>query len=301
MADDTRGADRPIDSAELALWERFLAGTATAQDAAQIRAWAGASAAQETSARSVRQTVRAVLTDADGAAPAVDAHAMLDRLQSRLAIGAAQAAAPARIARREMRRVAITVTWAAAAAIAWLAVSRTAGSAADALELGPRDTGTYHADAHRPLHLRLPDGTEVAAAPSTSIRISARGDRRAVSVRGEAYLDTRRADRTPLLVRAGNAVLEDLGARFAVHTDSDTREVRIAVATGTVLAGDSGAPWSEERVLTRGTMGVVSARGTTRTFQLRDPDAALVWERGGPRLGPEQMRDELPRPTWKGA
>ena len=98
-----------------------------------------------------------------------------------------------------------------------------------------------------------------------------------------------------LVVRAGNAFLQNVGARFAVRTDSDNKEVRIAVATGIVLAGDTGAPWQSGRVLTRGTVGVVSTLGITRTFRPADLDDAMVWEHGGPRLGRDQLRDELPR------
>ena len=54
--------------------------------------------------------------------------------------------------------------------------------------------------------------------------------------------------------------MQNVGARFAVHTDSDNKEVRIAVAAGVVLAGDSGAPWQSARVLMRGTVGVISLR-----------------------------------------
>jgi ferric-dicitrate binding protein FerR (iron transport regulator) len=149
--------------------------------------------------------------------------------------------------------------------------------------------------------MRLADGSEVVAAPNTTVRISGPTDRRSVYVRGEAYVDANQAGGHALLVRAGNAVVENVGARFAIRTDSDDKEVRIAVATGLVLAGDSGAPWRTARVLTRGTFGVVSARGPTRTFRPADPDDVLVWEAGGVHWGRDQLRDELPRVSWKGA
>jgi ferric-dicitrate binding protein FerR (iron transport regulator) len=193
------------------------------------------------------------------------------------------------------------VAWATAAAITILTATHVTDAATRWVRLGPRDTGSYQAGPYERLHMRLADGSEVVAAPNTTVRVSGPTDRRSVYVRGEAYVDANQAGGHALLVHAGNAVVENVGARFAIRTDSDDKEVRIAVATGLVLAGDSGAPWRTARVLTRGTFGVVSARGPTRTFRPADPDEVLVWEAGGVHWGRDQLRDELPRVSWKGA
>lgn len=304
------------DEAELALWERFLAGESSDADEKAIRRWWATNSANDPSAAGVRRVLRDVMSPGDDA-PMVDAAAMLGSLQERLAPrrsarrpasplaeqpdGTTVVATHASRARRRGRMAATTVAWATAAAITILAATHGSDAATRWVRLGPRDTGNYRAGPYERLHMRLADGTEVVAAPNTSVRISGPIDRRSVYVRGEAYVDAKQADGRPLLVHAGNAVVENVGARFAIRTDSDNKEVRIAVATGLVLAGDSGAPWQTARLLGRGTFGLVSDSGPTRTFRPGDPDDALVWEAGGVHWGRDQLRDELPRASWNGA
>jgi ferric-dicitrate binding protein FerR (iron transport regulator) len=310
MADDISRDRGTADAAapgepELAFWERFLAAESSEEDEDAIRGWVTVSRPTGRSAASVRQAVRGALSPA-GDPPAVDARAMLARLRARLgresdtAIPLRPAASGGR-QRRVPRLVATSAAWATAAAITILAATHASEAATRWVRLGPRDTGSYQAGPYERLHMRLADGTEVIAAPNTTVRIAGPSDRRSVYVRGEAYVDADQDEGRSVLVRAGNAVLENVGARFAIRTDSDDKEVRIAVATGLVLAGDSGAPWQTARVLTRGTFGVVSARGPTRTFRPADPDDALVWEGGGVHWGRDQLRDELPRVSWNGA
>jgi transmembrane sensor len=298
---DPQSGDHPDgDGAELALWERFLASETTAADEAQIRAWSGAPGSIDQVAERVRRAVWEIEAAADTPV-AVDAPAMLARLRSRLSLehrsSPVSVAAPAAPPQR-LRRLAAAV-WAAAAVVTVVALAHPGGIATRSIHLGLRDTGSYQTGPDERLDVRLSDGTEVSAAPNTSVRIVGPNDHRAVYVRGEAYVDATDDGMHPVIVHAANALVENAGARFAVRTDSDRREVRIAVATGVVLAGDSGAPWQSGRILTRGTLGLVSARGTTRAFRSSDPDDALVWEAGGPRFDPQRLRDALPVTRWK--
>ncbi len=300
MGDDTLndpgpGHPAPGDDAELALWERFLSQESSAADDARIDAWSKAPGDASDSAAFVRTAVLQALAPM-GEAPTVDAHAMLARLRARLGTSdsVVRTFRPAGFA-AHARRLAAAAAWAAAASITIVALAQPRDAATRSIQLGLRDTGTYQAGPAERLRMRLPDGTEVVAGPNTSVRISGPSDRRSLYVHGEAYVDANRDTVHRLIVCAGNAFLQNVGARFAVRTDSDNKEVRIAVATGVVLAGDTGAPWQSGRVLTRGTVGVVSALGTTRTFRPVDLDDAMVWEHGGPRLGRDQLRDELPR------
>ncbi len=299
MGDDTLndpgpGHPDPVDAAELALWERFLSQESNVDDA-RVDARSKAPGDASDSAAGVPTVVLQALTPM-GQVPSVDAHAMLARLRARLATNDSTVLAlrPARFAAHG-RRLAAAAGWAAAAGIMIMALAQPRDAATRSIQLGLRDTGTYQAGPAERLRMRLPDGTEVIAGPNTSVRISGPSDRRSVYVHGEAYVDANRDTVHRLIVRAGNAFLQNVGARFAVRTDSDNKEVRIAVATGVVLAGDTGAPWQSGRVLTRGAVGVVSALGTTRTFRPVDLDDAMIWEHGGPRLGRDQLRDELPR------
>jgi ferric-dicitrate binding protein FerR (iron transport regulator) len=295
LNDPGPGHAAPTDAAELAVWERFLSLESGAADDAQIDAWSKAPGDASDSAAVVRTAVLHALTPI-GEVPTVDAHAMLARLRARLATNdsAVRTFRPARFA-AHARRLAAAAAWAAAAGITIAALAQPRDVATRSIQLGRGDTGTYLAGPEERLRVRMPDGTDVIAGPNSSVRVSGPRDRRSVTVKGEAFVDANRDTVHRLVVRAGNAFLQNVGARFAVRTDSDNKEVRIAVATGIVLAGDTGAPWQSGRVLTRGTVGVVSTLGITRTFRPADLDDAMVWEHGGPRLGRDQLRDELPR------
>jgi ferric-dicitrate binding protein FerR (iron transport regulator) len=304
--DDHGPSDRPfgeipLDASELALWERFLAGEATAADEARIGAWAETAGPDVPYVESVRRAVWLAASPTEGAPPAVDAPAMLRSLRARLDLAArSPGVVPAVRARPSgVRRALATAAWVAAAGVMVIVTTHTQAAATRLIHLGLDDTGTYRTGPDERLRVRFPSGTEVAAAPNTSLRVAGPRDQRSVYVRGEAYVDAQGDAGQPVVVHAANVVLENAGARFEVRTDTDAKEVRIAVATGVVLAGDSGAPWRSGRILTPGTVGVVSALGATRAFRPHDPDDAMVWERGAGRFDPERLRDALPRPYRK--
>jgi ferric-dicitrate binding protein FerR (iron transport regulator) len=284
-----------VDEGELASWERFFARESSPRDEEIVGARVKAEAGPAKSATDVRAAVLEALSPV-AAAPTVDAHAMLARLRARRASNASLVLPRGSVPfAARGRRFATAAAWSAVAAIAIITLAQPGDGATRSIQLGPRDTGTYQAGPGQRLRVRLPDGTEVIAGPRTTVRISGPTDRRSVYVRGEAYVDADRDTVHRLIVRAGNAFLQNVGARFAVRTDSDNKEVRIAVATGVVLAADTGAPWQSGHVLTRGTVGVISALGNARTFRPADLNDAMIWEDGGPRLGRDQLRDELPR------
>jgi ferric-dicitrate binding protein FerR (iron transport regulator) len=285
------------DYAEIALWERFLGGESTTADERQIRSWSKETDVVGHSAASVRQAAEAALSG-ESPPPTVDAQAMLRKLHAQRSVADLPAERRLRPAWRT-RRVAAVAGWAAAAAITIFSAAHSGQSAVRSIHLGVEDTGTYRTGPGERLHMRFEDGSQVAAAPNTSVRVTELGGHRSVYVTGEAYVDANDEAARSLVVHAGNALVQNVGARFAVRTDGERREVRIAVATGVVLAGDSGAPWQAGRILTRGTLGVVSALGTTRAFHSSDPDDALVWEAAGPQFDIARLRDALPLTRWQ--
>ena len=251
------------------------------------------------SSSELRDAVRAALA-VDGTPPAVDADAMVARLRARLALDVLPSIGERRpLGRRQsMRRVGAALAWATAAAVMITASTHAPGDNIPSVQLGVDDTGSYHTGPGQRLRVQFSDGVELAAAPNTSVRVGRAGGYRALYVRGAAYIDAHDDSSRPLIVHAANAILENGGARFTVRTDPESREVRIAVASGVVLAGDSGAPLHEGHVLTRGTLGLVRPRGVTETFRLGDPDDAVMWEAAARRFAVDELprAPEIPRP-----
>jgi len=277
------------DAAELALWERFLAGASTAADEISIRSW---SAGGPANAEAVRRA--AVAAVSGPAAPEVDVAAMLRELRRR-GYGEAR---PRSAGGRRRRQLAAAIGWAAAAA-AVILTARVGQATVRSVRVGVRDTGTYRTGPGERLRVDFEDGAEIAAAPNSSVRVSGPSGRRSIYLSGTAYVDGRRASGRSMIVHARNAVVQTVGGRFTVRTDSDAREVRIAVATGVVLAGDSEASWRGARLVTDGALGVVSAQGDMRWFRSSDPDDALVWESTGARFDRARLRDALPLVRWQ--
>jgi ferric-dicitrate binding protein FerR (iron transport regulator) len=269
MDDDERD-DEPVsgglaDGREL----RWLDRTLTGED----------DGAKSTSAADLRSAVQAALAG-QATPPTVDPDAIVARLRARLMLDGPASIAPHQpVARhRSLRRTGVALAWATAAAVMITATTQSGGHNIRSVRLGIDDTGSYHTGPGQRLRVQFSDGVELAAAPNTSVRVGRSGGYRALFLRGAVYIDAHDDSSSPLIVHAANALVENAGARFSVLTDPESREVRIAVASGVVLAGDSGAPWHEGHVLTGGTLGIVRSLGATETFRSGDPDDAVLWE-----------------------
>ena len=106
--------------------------------------------------------------------------------------------------------------------------------------------------------VRLADGTDIMLGPAS--RIAARG--REVELQGEAFFRVVHDAARPFTVRAGNAVIRDVGTEFSVHDDGDNH-VRVVVSQGAVQLSDV----RSSVLLSRGDVGVLE-------------DGALAAERG---------------------
>ncbi|HSL69761.1 MAG TPA: FecR domain-containing protein, partial [Longimicrobiales bacterium] len=102
-------------------------------------------------------------------------------------------------------------------------------------------------------------------------------NRREVVLDGEALFDVRHDEARPFSVRAGRALIEDLGTRFTVRS-TDSAEVRVAVTDGSVRLQAAGA--GEAVVLTAGDRGIVRSDGRAVAEPGRASDADLGWTRG---------------------
>ncbi len=140
-------------------------------------------------------------------------------------------------------RLPVQVAWAAAVVIliaggvlaGWRLRGRLGAREAAAREFvaarGQRETVT------------LIDGTQLTLAPASRLRVPVDYGRaaRAVSLEGEGYFIVVHDAARPFEVRAGNAVVRDVGTAFDVRAYRDEPTVRVAVTDGRVALGSLGA------------------------------------------------------------
>lgn len=237
---------------------RHLAGEATAEESAAVAAWL---ASHPDDARSLDLLARAASRLRAEAATDVDVEGALARTCGRMR-ETGTATVPLRPARRSARLP--YFAWSlAAAAVVVIAVgvvrSREESPAAPARTVA---TSTGQLDS-----LRLADGTRVVLGPASAIDVDGAfgATRREVRLRGTAFFAVAHDARRPFTVRAGDAVITDIGTAFSVRAD-DADGVEVAVTEGVVrLQADDAA-------------GVELSAGDRGTLQ---PSGALLVQRAG--------------------
>lgn len=297
-------------------WEalaRYHAGESTPQEAAAVRDWLASHPREAARIDRMymlvdeRMTVRVPrVTDDDVERALARAHRALDNAQPVL-VRSQPTAQRDRIARRSR-----TAWWtgglAAAAAVAaimlvsrparhestsvtQLASSVSAGQVV-ATAVGARDS------------IRLPDGTTVLLGPASRLTLSASYGRggREVSLDGVARFAVQHDSSAPFVVRAGAAIVRDIGTVFMVRTSGgESRQpATVAVAEGAVsLASDRARATPVQ--LGAGDRGELRADGEVVAQRGSVGDADFAWTRGildfndAPMA---QVRDELQR--WYG-
>jgi transmembrane sensor len=265
---------------------RYLAGESSADEAEGVRRWlAERPASAELVAALDRAMARVAFTppadlDVEGALRRV--HASFDE--------ASVKSLPARattVARRRMFgppagswrgtawRVAAVLAVIAGGSLLW-SVVRTGGrvgtgSAARvfATAVGTRDS------------TRLPDGSRVVLGPGSELTIRAGyGEtQREVALRGEAYFDVVHDERRPFVVRAGDAVIRDVGTSFAVHSDGGDG-VRVVVTAGAVRLSLATAPNDSGVVLGPQDRASVEPEGRVVVERTSATPDDLAWRQG---------------------
>jgi transmembrane sensor len=274
-------------------WEalaRYLAGESPPDEARAMAAWLAAHPADAAMLGALDAAVgRAAHADA---APDVDVEAALRRVtvrRDREREGGASSVRPLR--RLAPRRLAPRwrVGAMAAAAAALLAVGlvgRTLTSRAS--DDGGAAPQTYAAEMGGLRSLRLPDGTRVVLAPGSRLLVATDfgSARRDVTLDGAAWFRVRHDAARPFTVRAGPAVVRDLGTAFTVRTDEggDGRGVAVGVAVteGAVAlrAATAAAPGDTGVVLNAGDRGVLRADGGVIAARGAVTEDDLAWTRG---------------------
>lgn len=121
--------------------------------------------------------------------------------------------------------------------------------------------------------MRLSDGTRVVLGPGSELIVPAGygSAARAVELKGEALFDVVHDDQHPFTVRAGSALIEDIGTTFTVRQDDDDI-VRVVVTAGAVrLQGVE---------LRQGDRGAVGPDGMPVAERAAATADDLAWTRG---------------------
>jgi transmembrane sensor len=117
----------------------------------------------------------------------------------------------------------------------------------------------------------LADGTQVTLGPATSLVVLGRD----AELSGEALFSIVHDRKRPFTVRAGDAVIRDIGTEFTVHSDPG-EAVRVVVNEGVVLLSHGG----DSVMLARGDVGVLETNGRVAASPGAATDDDLAWTRG---------------------
>ena len=140
--------------------------------------------------------------------------------------------------------------------------------------------------------VRLVDGSRVSLAPESRLTVPAAfdGPRREVTLEGEAYFDVVHDTTRPFAVRAREAVVDDIGTRFAVRAYRSERAVRVVVTHGQVQLRSRSAPAGSGALLDPGMLARIDSAGATAVRTGVDTARYVSWRTGrldfsGTRLG----------------
>ena len=228
---------------------RYVAGELSSAEAGEVQAWLADNAHDA--------KVLAALDAATRNLPAsrpVDVEAALRQVKLRLA------------PRTPWRQYA---TWAAAAVVV-LAVgavwrANTGGGAVALATPSTYATGIGARDS-----VVLADGSRILIGPASRVTVSGRD----VELAGEAYFVVTHDEKRPFTVRAGGAVIRDIGTEFSVHSDSENA-VRVVVQEGSVHLLHN----ADSVVLEKGDVGSLAA-GEIRASRGAATVDDLAWTTG---------------------
>lgn len=129
----------------------------------------------------------------------------------------------------------------------------------------------------------LPDGTRIALAPGSQLRVDpayGRTERR-VDLEGEAWFEVRHDVSRPFRVHAGATTVEDLGTEFVVRALPGASLVRVVVVSGSASLHRTGAPADEGVTLQARDVGTLAAGDARPTVERGVEVGPLVaWHEG---------------------
>ncbi len=231
-----------------ALIAKYLAGDATSAEIERVEQWAAADPRHAAELDAIRNdairndAVRERTADA-GAEPLPQFDVEAAWAKSPVARERASAPRIRLLGHTRVRRsrVAVAASWLAAAGIIvaipfiWNIVR---ARRAELSQQASADDTIYETHKGERSRIQLSDGTTIAMAADTRLRVSSRyGDlRRDVFLTGEALFDVTHDAARPFAVHVGDLVAQDLGTQFGVRAYAGKR-LQIVVAKGAVSLG----------------------------------------------------------------
>jgi transmembrane sensor len=264
---------------------RHRAGDTVGDEARRISAWLEANPMDARMLAALDEAVGTALpSDAGGSGPDVEAalrsvHARMHDATPARVLAFPAVARPRRVGRWLAGGVA------AAAAIGALAVglertraqqtpdapARGAAGSVIATTIGVRDS------------VRLPDGTRVILAPASRLAVSPSfgTTSREVSIQGMVWFAVRHDAALPFTVRAGGAIVRDVGTAFTVRTgDGAPDAVSVVVSEGSVELRGASANAAPAVMLAAGDRGALTTDGRMVAERGVGTEADVAWTRG---------------------
>jgi len=118
---------------------------------------------------------------------------------------------------------------------------------------------SYVTEADQQNIFTLSDGTVIRLNEESELTVpdKMKGNRRSVTLNGEAYFDVARDPDHPFVVYANGSTVTVLGTEFNVKADSTAGNVQVAVVEGKVSLKKEGAKESASTLLTRNNFGLL--------------------------------------------
>jgi len=128
--------------------------------------------------------------------------------------------------------------------------------------------------------LTLSDGTKVVLGPLSSVKVASGYGvaNREVEIRGDAYFDVSHDGAKPFTVHSGNAMIQDVGTKFAIHSDA-SGGIGVSVSEGSVSLAPVQSP-APAVVLRAGDQGTLDRGGKVVAHRGGASDDDLAWLNG---------------------
>jgi len=272
---------------------RYLAGESSPAEAEEIRRWLAESPGRSAVYADLERATRLA---APASGQSIDVEATLKRVKARFHEAEVVPLADSRDRRRWW-----TSGLAAAAALLLLV---SAGLLWRAIRTGdaPFEAATYVTGVGRTDSIPLPDGSHIKLGPNSQVTVAAGyGDpARVIALQGEAFFDVMHDEERPFSVQAGGALVQDLGTRFSVRTDSEG--VRVVVESGSVRVQDTVRTGTRAMTLRAGEAGILEPDRRAPMRQQPRTAEDLAWLNGQlifEHASMTRVRDDLRR--WYGA